>query len=97
LPFKFNLYHYTAVLMAEQVCGQLTALHSPAHCLLPSAALAVGETVARACHVGMLQKKSGRRMLAECDAFLGVRAPRLLPFAAALAARLADVAPQGFL
>ena len=89
--------HVESVLMAEQVCGQLTALQSPMHCLLPSAVLAVGETVARACHVGMLQKKSGRRMLADCDQFLRVRAPALLPFASALAARLADVAPAGFL
>ena len=89
--------HVESVLMAEQVCGQLNALQSPSHCLLPSAALAVGETVARACHVGMLQKKSGRRMLADCDQFLRVRAPALLPFASALAARLADVAPADFL
>ena len=87
-----------ATMMAEQVCRQLASLgSSPLHCLLPSAALAVGETVARACHVGMLPKKSGRRMLAECDNFLRVRAARLLPFAAALADRLVDVAPKGYL
>jgi hypothetical protein len=89
--------HAEAVTMAEQVCSQLMALHSPMHCLLPSAALAVGETVARACHVGALQRKPGRWMLMECHAFLGLRAPRLLPFSAALAAQLIDVAPQGYL
>ena len=86
-----------AMLMMDQICGQLAMLHNPVHCLLPSAALAVGETVARACHVGMVSEKSGRRMLAECDAFLRTKAARLLPFASALADRLVDIAPQGYL
>ena len=50
------------VIQAEQTCEQLRMLHAPAHCLLPAAALAVGETVARACHLGMLDRRKDRKL-----------------------------------
>ena len=62
-----------------------------------AAALAIGETVARACHVGKITKKRGRRMLAEIHAFLARRAEQLLPFSSQLAERLKEVAPPGYL
>ena len=86
-----------AVIQAEQTCEQLRMLHAPAHCLLPAAALAVGETVARACHLGMLDRRKGRKLLAECHQFLAVRAARLLPFAADLAEKLKQAAPERYL
>ena len=86
-----------AVMQAEQTCEQLKLLHAPAHCLLPAAALAVGETVARACHIGMADRRKGRRLLAECHQFLAVRAAKLLPFAAELAEKLKQAAPAGYL
>lgn len=89
--------HSEAVMMAEQVSRQLQHLHSPMHCLLPAAALALGEVAARACHVGMLKKKVGRKVLGECYAFLAIKAPTLLPFSAPLAVKLAEVSPRGFL
>ena len=86
-----------AIVMLEQVCGdQLPRLRAPAHCLLPAAALAAGETVARACRVGAFEKKAGRRLLAETHACLE-RAAAVMPFAEELAARLREIAPVGYL
>ena len=85
-----------AMALLEQVCGdQLTRLRAPAHCLLPAAALAAGETAARACRVGAFEKKTGRRLLAETHAFLE-RAAAVTPFAEDLAARLREIAPVGY-
>ena len=86
-----------AIVMLSQVCGdQLTRIRAPAHCLLPAAALAAGETAARACRVGAFEKKIGRRLLLETHAFLE-RAAETTPFAEALAARLREAAPAGYL
>ena len=86
-----------AIILLEQVCGdQLTRLKASTHCLLPAAALAAGETAARACRVGAFEKKTGRRLLAETHAFLE-RAANVTPFAEDLAARLREVAPVGYL
>ena len=86
-----------AIVMLSQVCGdQLTRIRAPAHCLLPAAALAAGETAARACRVGAFEKKIGRRLLLETHAFLE-RAAKTTPFAEALAARLREAAPAGYL
>ena len=86
-----------AIVMLSQVCGdQLTRIRAPAHCLLPGAALAAGETAARACRVGAFEKKTGRLMLAETHAFLE-RAAEVTPFAEVLAARLREAAPAGYL
>jgi hypothetical protein len=71
-------------------------LKASTHCLLPAAALAAGETAARACRVGAFEKKTGRRLLAETHAFLE-RAANVTPFAEDLAARLREVAPVGYL
>lgn len=86
-----------AIILLEQVCGdQLVRLKASTHCLLPAAALAAGETAARACRVGAFEKKTGRRLLAETHAFLE-RAANVTPFAEDLAARLREVAPVGYL
>ena len=66
-------------------------MRAPTHPLLPAAALAAGETLARACAVDAVDRRRGKRALAECHAFLRDRAPRLLPFAAELAQKLQAV------
>ena len=86
-----------AVAMIEQLCAQLRTVALAAHPLMPSAALAVGETVARASYVGLVSKRQGREMMAHCHSFLAQRASRLLPFAADLAVKLRKVAPPGFI
>jgi hypothetical protein len=86
-----------ACVLLEQVCGdQLVRLRAPTHCLLPAAALAAGETVARAYRAGALEKKLGRRLFSETRVFLSRRAPTVLPFAAELAERLREISPAGF-
>jgi hypothetical protein len=87
-----------ACVLLELVLGhQLQQLGEPGHPLLPAAALAAGETAARACRVGAFGKKKGRFLLTEAHAFLHEKAPNVLPFASSLAARLREVAPAGFL
>ena len=86
-----------AVAMIEQLCAQLRMVALASHPLMPSAALAVGETVARASYVGLASKRQGREMMAHCHSFLAQRASRLLPFAADLAVKLRKVAPPGFI
>ena len=86
-----------AVAMIEQLCAQLRTVALASHPLMPSAALAVGETVARASYVGLVSKRQGREMMAHCHSFLAQRASRLLPFAADLAVKLRKVAPPGFI
>ena len=83
--------------MIEQLCAQLRAVALASHPLMPSAALAVGETVARASYVGLVSKRQGREMMAHCHSFLAQRASRLLPFAADLAVKLRKVAPPWFI
>jgi hypothetical protein len=75
----------------------LKATSLTAHPLLPSAALAVGETVARASYTGLVSRRQGKEMMATCHSFLAQRASRLLPFSADLALKLRKVAPPGFI
>jgi hypothetical protein len=86
-----------AATMIEQLCAQLKATSLTAHPLLPSAALAVGETVARASYTGLVSRRQGKEMMATCHSFLAQRASRLLPFSADLALKLRKVAPPGFI
>jgi hypothetical protein len=80
-----------ATRLAEQTAGLMKMMRAPTHPLLPAAALAAGETLARACAVDAVDRRRGKRALAECHAFLRDRAPRLLPFAAELAQKLQAV------
>ena len=56
-----------------------------------SGAFEAVSSLARACAVDAVDRRRGKRALAECHAFLRDRAPRLLPFAAELAQKLQAV------